>query len=208
MKKRANSRTFLAVFLLALVFIFVTAQHSVAEMTLNDNVNIEGDLFLEDNNSGIIYSDGSRQTSAASPSWHQILPAANRFELVMYVNILRGYEAVLDRETGLVWQRNTSDAQYTWEGADAYCHQAEIGGRKGWRLPTVEELSTLIDPFRTNPCLPENHPFTNMKMSGYWSSTTPVNSTDLAMLVNFYGGSISCLLKSAHCYVRAVRARQ
>ena len=208
MKKRMINQSFLVVFFLALVFIFVTAQYSVAEMTLNDNVNIEGDLFLEGNNSGISYSDGSRQTTAATPSWHQILPAADRFELVMYVNLLRGFEAVLDRETGLVWQRNTSDTLYNWEDANVFCHQTEIGGRKGWRLPTIEELSTLIDPFRTNPSVPDNHPFTNVKNDCYWSSATYSGSTSNAWLVYFSNGAVYVGIKTDSYYVRAVRSGQ
>ena len=207
MKKRMINQSFLVIFFLALVFIFVTAQHSVAEMTLNDNVNIEGELFLEGNNSGISYPDGSRQTSAATPSWHQILPAADRFELVMYVNLLRGFEAVLDRETGLVWQRNTSDTLYNWEDANVFCHQTEIGGRKGWRLPTIEELSTLIDPFRTNPSVPDNHPFTNVK-DNYWSSATYSGSTSNAWLVYFSNGAVYVGIKTDSYYVRAVRSGQ
>ena len=208
MKKRMINQSFLVVFFLALVFIFVTAQYSVAEMTLNDNVNIEGELFLEGNNSGISYPDGSRQTSAATPSWHQILPAADRFELVMYVNLLRGFEAVLDRETGLVWQRDTSVTIRDWYFAQTYCYQLEIGDRKGWRLPTVEELATLVDPTESEPTLPDGHPFTNVKSLSYWSSTAYAGNTSDAWLVNFYGGSINYGNKTGSCYVRAVRSGQ
>ena len=214
MKKRVTNRSFLVVFFLSLIFISVTAQFSVAEMTLNDNVNIGGELFFEGNDGGITYPDGSRQTSAATPSWHQILPPADRFELVMYVNIIRGYEAVLDRETGLVWQRNTSDTQYTLKEAQKLCHEIEIGGRKGWRLPTIEELSTLIDPFRNNPSLPDNHPFTNVKSSAiydyYWSSS-PNTTTDDMWVVDFSGGYVNGNTESyspSKGFVRAVRSGQ
>jgi quinol-cytochrome oxidoreductase complex cytochrome b subunit len=36
------------------------------------------------------------------PSWHQILPASERFEVVM------GGGAVLDKETGLVWAKDAN----------------------------------------------------------------------------------------------------
>jgi hypothetical protein len=43
----------------------------------------------------------------ATPSWDQTLPAATRFVVLSNMNA----EAVLDRETGLVW-RKTPDPAY------------------------------------------------------------------------------------------------
>ena len=46
----------------------------------------------------------------------------------------------------------------------------------GWHLPTIEELSTLVDPTVPAPgsALPAGHPFTNIIASSYWSTTTDV----------------------------------
>jgi hypothetical protein len=46
----------------------------------------------------------------------------------------------------------------------------------GWHLPTIEELSTLVDPTVTvpGPALPAGHPFTNVIAATYWSTTTDV----------------------------------
>ena len=60
-----------------------------------------------------------------------------------------GPEAVLDRTCGLIWQQAGSEYPMTWEAAQAYiAHLREIrfGGRAGWRLPTVNELLSLLDP--------------------------------------------------------------
>ncbi len=106
--------------------------------------------------------------------WCQIIPAAKRFELVM------GDEAVLDKETGLVWAR---DAGYrggtlkTWHEAWEETRNLVIGGRKGWRLPTVEELSSLLVYPRPSP--PEGqmaagNPFVNVKYGYYWTATSYV----------------------------------
>ena len=53
-------------------------------------------------------------------------------------------EAVLDRETGLVWQRSPVTGPAPWVAALSYCRQQVIGDRKGWRLPSYEEMSTLV----------------------------------------------------------------
>lgn len=56
---------------------------------------------------------------------------------------------VRDRLTGLVWQRGGTPYPVTLAGARAYA--ARLGregfaGRTGWRLPTTEELATLLTP--------------------------------------------------------------
>jgi Protein of unknown function (DUF1566) len=86
-----------------------------------------------------------------------------------------GGEAVLDKETGLVWERSPSPDAVPWTGifggAVAMCYAKLVGGRRGWRLPTVEELSSLIDPVQMNPSLAEGHPFTGVQNERYWSIT-------------------------------------
>jgi len=100
-------------------------------------------------------------------SWHRVL-GANRFEVVM------GGAAVLDHETGLVWQRSPALlAQEQWLVAIRDCTFAEIGGRKGWRLPSVEELATLVDMTQSQPTLPAGHPFQNLAPTDkFWTHTT------------------------------------
>jgi hypothetical protein len=149
------------------------------------------------------YKSQAFYQATAVHSWDQILPTAQRFELVM------DDEAVLDRETGLVWERNTSDTKYDWYEAQVRGYQTDISGRKGWRLPTVDELATLVDSAQSKPSLPDNHPFTNVKSYFYWSSTanakTAING---AFVVNFDSGHVGNDDKTDSFYVRAVRSGQ
>jgi hypothetical protein len=108
----------------------------------------------------------------SSPSWDQTLPAAQRFIVLSNMNS----EAVLDRETGLVWQRTpevvTKSRNY-FNAIDA-CLETSTGGRKGWRLPAPEELMSLVDPTQgSNPSLPFGHPFLQVFPPGqYWTIGT------------------------------------
>jgi len=103
------------------------------------------------------------------PTWDQILPSndghpdacnSTRFKCVM------NGQAVLDKETGLVWEKSPDAAFFLPPAPPTYlmCNYKTVGGRKGWREPTIEELASLIDPTQTSPALPSGHPFTNVQM--------------------------------------------
>ena len=77
----------------------------------------------------------------ATPSWDQQLPASTRF--IVLTNW--GNAAVLDRETGLVWEQSPSTLGGSWYTASANCILSETGGRTGWRLPSIQELMSLVD---------------------------------------------------------------
>jgi hypothetical protein len=60
----------------------------------------------------------------------------------------------------------------------------------GFRLPTIEELTSLVNPQATSaPYLPSGHPFSNVQPSFYWSSTTDVAYTPNALGFDFGKGT-------------------
>ena len=130
------------------------------------------------------------------PTWSQILLAADRFELVM------GDDAVLDKETGLVWAKdaNLYNGTRRWQQAMDYCRDLSIADRKGWRLPTVEELSSLIETGHGNPALPHGYPFSNLVAGMYWSSTTYEGDSALACSVLIVDGRVLYGNKTTYSY--------
>lgn len=93
-------------------------------------------------------------------------------------------QAVLDRETGLVWMRSPSWADDWWGAVDA-CRIFDFAGRSGWRLPAVQELAALLDKSRIfpNPSLPLGNPFT-LSDADYWSATTNAQDPTLAYFMH------------------------
>ena len=129
----------------------------------------------------------------ATPSWDQKLDANTRFIVLLNWNS----EAVLDRETGLVWEQSPSitggpanNGRRNWQNAQIHCNQKTVGNRKGWRLPTIQDLASLIDPTQSNPVLPSGHPFSNVQSSIYWSATTDASNSFLVWVVNFANGNV------------------
>jgi hypothetical protein len=145
------------------------------------------------------------------PTWSQKLPASERFELVLPIIEELGdfkitvYKAVLDKETGLVWEKSPDTTERDWYQACYHCYNREVGGRKGWRLPTVEELASLIDTTNTNPALPTGHPFFNVQSSCYWSSSTLASSASGAWYVGFGSGGVGSVGKVLNDYVWCVQ---
>jgi len=120
-------------------------------------------------------------------------------------------EAVLDNETGLVWERSPSQVEnpsYTFYGATSsssiigidYCDSLEVGGRKGWHNPTIQQLASLVDTSAVPSegiALPQGHPFDTDCTSGgcvtagiYWTITRYISNTSYNTCVDFSTGEV------------------
>ena len=129
----------------------------------------------------------------ATPAWDQKLQCDTLATCPRFI-VLSNWnsDAVLDRETGLVWERSPSTTStFTWEDAQTHCNQLNVGNRKGWRLPTIQELASLVDPTQSNPALPAGHPFSNvLSFVPYWSATTGATDASRAWVVLFGSGDV------------------
>ncbi len=143
------------------------------------------------------------------PTWSQKLDGPERFEPVLWMSGMPGYyAAALDKETGLVWELYPYGDMMNWDNACVYCYNVETGMRKGWRLPTIEELASLVDPRQQSPALPLGHPFSTVQTSLYWSSTTGTDYTGFAWHVYLYDGTVARSDKSGNRFVWCVRGGQ
>ena len=133
----------------------------------------------------------------ANPSWDQQIPAAQRFIMLSNWN----NEAVLDRETGLVWERSPVSVLRTgWFDAISGCDGLIVANRLGWRLPSSQELTSLIDPTQSSPALPAGSPFQGVVGIGslgslYWSAASTETDASFAKAVDFSNGSITSITK-------------
>jgi hypothetical protein len=148
-------------------------------------------------------SGGGGQEGNPTLRWDQVLPAAGRFVVLAAFNS----EAVLDKETGLVWETSPSPGPLaTWGLARFQCTARVRGGRKGWRLPSFAELSSLVDPsVAPGPTLPTGHPFINVQPARYWSASTDAGNLQGAWGVTFDIGEVITLNKTQAFNVWCVR---
>ena len=108
-------------------------------------------------------------------AWDLKIPDAARFLVLTRFEGL----AVLDTETGLVWERAPSDIdrngivnfddRLSWFEARQHCLSKSVGGRSGWRLPWAHELATLIG----SAALFDGVTFLQILREDYWSASSP-----------------------------------
>ncbi|MCP9447568.1 MAG: DUF1566 domain-containing protein [Nitrospira sp.] len=114
--------------------------------------------------------------------------------------------AVRDNNTGLVWEQSPQAAAATWSDARFTCANKIVGGQKGWRLPSIPELASLVDPaVSAPPTLPPGHPFTNVQSARYWSASADAFNPSNAWLVFFFSGSVGATPKNFSFQVWCVR---
>lgn len=143
--------------------------------------------------------------AASLPDWHQKIAAdSGRWLLV-----LNG-TAVLDAATGLVWQKQVDGTLRDYSTAVDYCAALTLGGRTGWRLPSIAELATLIDKSAGGPpYLPPGHPFTGTLVGHFWSSTNvSPYSPDYAWIGHTDSGFVHVDYKPYTYLARCVRGVQ
>jgi len=147
------------------------------------------------------------------------------------------WTTVRDNVTGLIWEVKTDDGSvhnkdncYTWydsnpatnggnagtpgTGTDTEdfineLNNSNYGGSSDWRMPTIEELRSIVDYGRFNPAINASY-FPNT-MSRYlsWSSSTLSHNSLYAWSLGFHDGWVSPNRgKNQSIYVRAVRAGQ
>jgi len=127
-----------------------------------------------------------------------------------------------DNLTSLMWTRDAnapgpsacSPGTYKkWQSALDYIaclNSNSYLGHNDWRLPNRNELRSLIDYSNYIPALPTGHPFTNVRSSYYWSSSTVAGNTNYAWIVDMGNGYVNDAghKGNLNLYVWPVRAGQ
>lgn len=95
---------------------------------------------------------------------------------------------VTDLNLGLMWQKEDDGNYRNYNDAVTYCDDLVLGGKSDWRLPTVNELESLVNYGKSQISIDTSY-FPNCKAEFYWSSTVwPISSDDLAWGVTFDTG--------------------
>ena len=181
-----KTRRFLAVTVgvMALsVGVMLTSGHRDAQAAPPpDNPGIPFQAILDKLDQVLAAITGAAGQNNHSLRWDTNNPSASRFTTAFT-------GAVLDKNTGLVWEQAPSETFRFWEkvsppdpeGATNHCINSVVGGTRGWRLPSVAELESVKDPTLAAPFVPASAFTIGTGASGstpgvyannYWSAST------------------------------------
>lgn len=112
-------------------------------------------------------------------------------------------DTVIDSVTRLVWQHSAPVTTMTLSEARSYCTQLNLGGFANWRLPTLVELSSLVDYGVLQPAI-EITAFPNTVKDAYWTGTRSSRDAAAAWTVDFnigqtWDGYTETSKKSVRC---------
>src|SRR5262245_33698949 len=94
---------------------------------------------------------------------------------------------VIDRVTGLGWQRAVGTDMVLWSDAGAACDALSLAGFDDWRLPSLIELVSIIDSSRAGPAI-DPGAFPDTPGDSFWTSTPVAGASGDAWYVNFSTG--------------------
>ena len=77
-------------------------------------------------------------------------------------------EIVEDTVNNLIWTKDENSVLSSWESALDHCQNLEYGGYDDWRLPSINELASLIDYSQKDPA----SLFPGISSTYFWSSTS------------------------------------
>jgi hypothetical protein len=122
------------------------------------------------------------------------------------------YEAqrkvVVDPAIGLMWQKSGSDNYMTYEDAQQYIenlNRQKFADYSDWRLPTIPELMSLLEPTEKNGNLYID-PVFDATQRWCWSTDLVAGSAESAWRVHFHNGGVHWGYLINGSYVRGVRS--
>ena len=114
-----------------------------------------------------------------------------------------GDGTVTDSETGLVWSKDAAAmGRMDWYNttvavaalADGQCGLTDGSAPGDWRLPSINEFTSLLSHTYTYPALPKDNLFLGVQdyiyENNYWSGSTNATSPTHAWYVNIGTGRI------------------
>ena len=134
------------------------------------------------------------------------------FKNKLETRTLNGKTVVIDYATGLMWQQSGTANQMQWgfKGYVKELNREKFAGFSDWRLPTIDELVSILTPIGKNQGL-YVHPLFDPRLSSCWSIdfSSDEEKYKRHWYTDYKYGKISCKISSNYGtrnYVRAVRS--
>ena len=122
---------------------------------------------------------------------------------------IKGDKVVVDKATGLMWHQSGSDNWMLWEPTKEWIRKLNKGGYAGyhdWRLPTVEEAASLLEPSKKKGQYID--PVFSKEQWCLWTGDMfeDKDGSEAAWFVDFFSGNVDWNGIHGSLYVRPVRS--
>ncbi len=109
--------------------------------------------------------------------------------------------------TGLMWQKGDThnDVKRDWKASLHYCNQLKLAGHSDWRMPTRNELQSLVSPMQVNPAIDQKI-FNHCKSDWYWLDSGDEKNDENADFIHFYNAREGSTHQDASACIRCVRS--
>jgi hypothetical protein len=120
-----------------------------------------------------------------------------------HAQLLQKENVVEDAQTRLQWQDDALSATMNHAAAQKHCKELRLNDAVNWRLPTLEELKTVVGNTGESPAIKKEFRYTAPQ--GYWCSDTFEGYPGFAWMIHFRTGKSYKYAKSTPIHVRCVR---
>jgi serine/threonine-protein kinase len=122
--------------------------------------------------------------------------------------VVQGESVIVDRDTGLMWQRVPSQDRMVWKEGFGYVetlNKESFGGYRDWRYPNKDEIATLILQVEDRGSGIYADPVFGPQRC-FWTSSEVDHKHHRACYADFYYGDVYIVEENyANHFVRAVR---
>ena len=125
--------------------------------------------------------------------------------ILFMVSSLFGGQTIYDSTTSLLWQDSKENAKLsmTYAKAQNYCSKLVIDKHSDFRIPTMNELQSIIDYKNYDPAIIKG--FEYVSNEAYWSTTPFADDDKVVWLIHFKRGERYVKDKHYDRYIRCVQ---
>jgi len=201
------------IFVFFVVFFFIGCDGGGTKIVeLNETTPIEDelepDIDIKESFTYVVKKTGQSVSYDSEGEEIGYLPDDGFFQLGKEPIYTRASQSVIDELTHLQWQNNNDVSTKTksWSEAKIYCDALVLDGYDDWRLPTLMELTTLVDYSHTGPAINREY-FYNVSddQRWYWSASSFKEHDENGWCVDFVMGKQSYFYKENPNHLRCVR---
>ncbi|MEA3456018.1 MAG: DUF1566 domain-containing protein [Campylobacterota bacterium] len=97
---------------------------------------------------------------------------------------------IRDKELGVLWEKNSPLKTMKWQEGLTYCESLNLGGSQSWRLPSYDELISIVDYENNTSSIATDEIFwDNMSRNYYWSGDAVSNKEKRSWAVAMVQGN-------------------